>query len=86
MEDKDIISELRNVRKIAESLGFLHKFSSEYGWITFTYPGTNTHVIYIDITKTDNIMKKLGDELVRCGKIQCRQNFLREFSPFNYED
>jgi len=86
--EKDIPKLLKQTRENAESLGFRYRASSEKsgGWITFTYPGTNSHVIHIDITKTDDIMKKLGDELVRCGKIQCRQNFLREFSSFNYGD
>ena len=91
MKNKVTIAE---VRKMAEALGFKYRASGENpdnpaapdkAWITFTYPGTNSHVVYIDVAGTGNIMKKLGDELVRCGRIQQRQNFLREFSPFNYE-
>lgn len=91
MKNKMTIAE---VRKMAESLGFKYRASRENpdsamtpdkAWITFTYPGTNSHVIHIDVAGTGNIMKKLGDELVRCGRIQQRQNFLREFSPFNYD-
>ena len=79
------------VRKMAESLGFIYRAQSEAkdehltAWMTFTYPGTNTHVIMIDIAGTADIMKKLGDELVRCGRIQQRQALLREINPFNYE-
>jgi len=85
---------IAEVRKMAESLGFIYRASVENpntavgddkAWITFTYPGTNSHVVYIDVAGTGNMMKKLGDELVRCGRIQQRQNFLREFSPFNYD-
>lgn len=82
------------VCEMAESLGFIYRASGENlntaisadkAWITFTYPGTNSHVIYIDVAGTGNIMKRLGDELVRCGRIQQRQKFLREFSSFNYD-
>jgi hypothetical protein len=83
--EKDIPKLLKQTRENAESLGFSYRACGESGWITFTYPGTNSHVIHIDLLKTDDIMKKLGDELVRCGRIQCRQNFLREFSSFNYD-
>lgn len=85
MKQKVTIAE---VREMAESLGFIYRSSGEaysQAWITFTYPGTNIHVVHIDVAETGDIMKKLGDELVRCGRIQQRQNFLREFSPFNYE-
>lgn len=80
---------VQEVRKAAESLGFKYRAASEAGslkeWVTFTYPDTNTYVIYIDLEKTNNIMLRLADELVRCGRILQRQAFLREFSPFNYD-
>ena len=66
----------------AESLGFIHRATGK-DWITFTYPETNTHVILINMSC--DIMKTLGDELVRCGRIQLRQQINKEFSPFNYD-
>jgi hypothetical protein len=74
---------IKHTRQTAELLGFTYRASGN-DWITFTYPNTNTHVVHIDIRKSPDIMRALGDALVICGKIQLRQNFLREFSPFNY--
>lgn len=76
------------VREIAKSLGFKYRASGVSGqdgsWVTFTYPGTNTYIVHIDLTKPLDIMQTLALELVRCGRIQQRQALLREVSPFNY--
>jgi hypothetical protein len=79
---------LKETIEIAESLGFKYRADGgefKHYWVTFTYPDTNTYVVHIDLSGTGNIMKKLGDELVKCGRIQCRQQFLEDFSQFNYE-
>jgi hypothetical protein len=75
--------------KMAESLGFVYKADGREkwkDWVTFTYPGTNTYVIYIDVAGTGDITKRLGDELVKCGKIILRQKIHDEFSLTNYDD
>jgi hypothetical protein len=75
-------------RKLAEAMGFIYRAEGYGGpsgdWMTFTYPDTNTHVVMIYVAIDGNITKSLADALVTCGKIQLRQKFLRDFSPFNY--
>lgn len=78
---------LKEIRELAESLGFAYRAKSETAstsWITFTYPDTNSHVILIEPDTRELIMKTLGNELVRCGRIQQRQAILREINPWNY--
>lgn len=74
----------QEIRELGESLGFKHRATNDDKWITFTYEGTNTHVVLIMAATRKEIMKQLGDNLVKCGRIQQRQNFLREFNTFNY--
>jgi hypothetical protein len=81
---------LEKTIEIANLLGF--KYRSNGGdWVTFTYPNTNSYVIYIgfnlidDITTEIEIMKKLGDELVKCGRIQLRQELHKILNPLNYD-
>jgi len=81
--------ELSQIKKLAESLGFRYRAQSASAatdkWITFTYEGTNTHVILIKPADYSTVMKQLGDELVRCGRIQQRQTILKEINIFNYD-
>lgn len=88
MERKKLTPTVESAVKIAESLGFEYRASSDAGtkkeWVTFTYPGTNTYVIHVNLADTENVTLFLANELVRCGRIQQRQAFLREWSPFNY--
>lgn len=79
---------LSGIKEIAESLGFTYRasgvFNNKLEWITFTYPNTNSYVIHISIDDDTDIMLELGNQLVRCGRIQQRQAIIQEFSPFNY--
>ena len=88
MNRKKLTPAVESTVKIAESLGFKYRASSDDGaekeWVTFTYPDTNTYVTFVDLAKTKNVTLFLAGELVKCGRIQQRQAFLREFSPFNY--
>jgi hypothetical protein len=80
---------LKETIKTAEALGFKYRADGVdflQNWVTFTYPNTNSYVVYIDLSGTGDIMKKLGDELVKCGKIQLRQKWNHEFNEFNYEE
>lgn len=81
---------------LGEKLGFVYRAHGNnlenqpdnklIGWVTFTYPDTNSHIIYIDVFDNgSDITKTLGDELVRCGRIQLRQQMNRDFSIFNYD-
>ena len=79
---------LSSIKEIAESLGFTYRASgvtnNKIEWITLTYPNTNSCVIHITIDCDTDIMLELGNQLVRCGRIQQRQALIQELSPFNY--
>lgn len=91
MTEKDINLIMKETIEMAEKLGFKYRAHGNnvldpklIGWVTFTYPDTNSHVVHIDVVGNGDIMKILGNELVRCGRIQLRQQINRDFSVFNY--